>query len=95
MIWLLLAVGQRVGEPALGEQGSAETTDTTLPRRSHTIQRKGMGLVLWGGMQRGSSCLVDLVLEPDSVQRLRLLHTHNSMLGGGGGVKGAHPRAGG
>lgn len=32
----------------------------------------------------GSSCLADLVLEPDSVQRLRLLHTHNSMLGGGG-----------
>lgn len=36
-----------------GEQGSAETTDTTLPRRSHTIQRKGMGLVLRGRMERG------------------------------------------
>lgn len=94
MIWLLLAVGQRVGEPALRvSKGVQETTDTTIPRRSHTIQRHGLGPV--GRNGAGSSCLVDLVLEPDSVQRLRLLHTHNSMLGGGGGVKGAHPRAGG
>lgn len=54
MIRLLLAVGQRVGEPALWvSKGVQETTDTTIPGQSHTIQRKGMGLVLWGGMEWG------------------------------------------
>lgn len=42
-------------------------------------ERHGFGPVGQNGA--GSSCLADLVLEPDSVQRLRLLHTHNSMLG--------------
>lgn len=54
MIRLRLAVGQRVGEPALWvSKGVQETNDTTIPRRSHTIQRKGMGLVVWGGMEQG------------------------------------------
>lgn len=54
MIWLLLAVGQRVGEPALRvNKGVQETADTAIPGWSHAIQRKGMGLVLWGRMERG------------------------------------------
>lgn len=54
MIWLLLAVGQREGEPALRvSKGAQETADTAIPRRNHAIQRKGMGLVLWGRMEWG------------------------------------------
>lgn len=34
-------------------KGVQETTDLAVPRWSHTIQRKGMGLVLWCRMEQG------------------------------------------